>query len=156
MNLWNAPCYTNSSPTFIIEAIQTIYVSTRKFSPSLVWTPTKNGKFSVNSLYKKLQTQATSNPPHHKFFYSLWHSPGAHRILNFSWKCFHEIVPTSERLNHILHMQSTNCVLCNSATKTLNHLLLTCPYTRATWFVTQWSLNLHHFLHSSIKDFIIS
>lgn len=93
---------------------------------------------------------------HSKFYHALWHSPKPPKIHAFSWKCFQDIIPTSERLLRLFPVQDTICIMCNTATETLHHLLLTGPYTRATWFFTSWSLKLQLHRQTSVKELIKS
>ncbi|XP_026450975.1 uncharacterized protein LOC113351141 [Papaver somniferum] len=90
----------------------------------LVWTLTKNGKFTVKSAYRKLvdiKTNAAAlyDPEMTTIWKHLLSLDTLPRIKTFLWKCVNDIVPSSECMNMVMHSESDYCrmglILRNSA-----------------------------------------
>jgi hypothetical protein len=57
-------------------------------------------------------------------------------VVAFSWKLFHDRIPTEVNLSyrHVLPPKaSLNCVLCEGNIESTNHLFLQCEFARGVW-----------------------
>ena len=91
---------------------------------SLIWAYSKSGKFSSKSFTRELvNLKSISN---HDAIKGLWRGLVPHRVEIFA------------KLG-IISLDQDVCPLCSGSSKTSNHLLLHCDYSRKIWM---WWLNL--------------
>lgn len=105
-----------------------------------VWKLEEDGRFSVNSIYKKLESDfSVMEAPIESeslVFSQLWKSSPPSRAVAFSWRMLLDRIPT--RLNLLRRLSidlasSMNCVLCNSVGESSNHLFLHYVVSRTIW-----------------------
>lgn len=88
----------------------------------LKWTLTRNGEFSVKSLYAKLLNPSILVSHETKRFWKgLWSMDTSQRIKLFIWKCLQDALTTKTKIKSALY-EDNNCVFCNSE----RNLLITC------------------------------
>lgn len=128
------PLINSLFPPDICELIYRIPLSLHATPDRLVWSAEKKGEFSVKSAYKvaynlshvaQSQFVPTSTP---SFWKKFWKAkiPGKVRVC--LWKACINILPTRARLvsRHVPITQ--NCVLCDGASETVEHICRDCPY----------------------------
>uniref|UniRef100_A0A453EDL1 Reverse transcriptase zinc-binding domain-containing protein n=1 Tax=Aegilops tauschii subsp. strangulata TaxID=200361 RepID=A0A453EDL1_AEGTS len=96
----------------------------------LLWRWTANGIYSAQSCYAATfhgSTRCTS-------WKLIWKSWAPSRVKFFHWLANQDCCWMAERLARCGLQHHPRCLLCDQATETLQHLLLTCPFARQTWY----------------------
>jgi len=95
------------------------------------WRLEENGRFSVKSMYKKLERlmieEEILTHMQVRVFTHIWKSLGPSKAVAFSWKLLHDRIPTKINLsirNGLPPDTSLNCVLCVRASESSEHLFL--------------------------------
>ncbi|KAJ4766814.1 Ribonuclease H-like superfamily protein [Rhynchospora pubera] len=71
----------------------------------------------------------------------IWHCPGIMpRIRLFLWKMLMDAVPIRGAYAHRLGFQAPECSVCQQDGEVTGHALFTCPFSRAYWYASQFSL----------------
>ncbi|KAK4425083.1 hypothetical protein Salat_1702100 [Sesamum alatum] len=110
----------------------------------LVWKPSRNGKFSVRSVYKlvmelKEQRVASLSRSWHvedgdssALWRKLWSTQVPPRLKVMAWRFCFDVVPSFANLlrNPEVIM---GCVRCGAASESLLHILAECDYSRVVW-----------------------
>lgn len=100
------------------------------------WRLEGNGVFSVKSMYKKLElllAETTVSVEHRRVFTHIWKSPAPSKLVVFSWKLFHDRIPTKVNLRHrqVLPLDdSVNCVLCEGNPESASYFSFNAPLLR--------------------------
>ena len=102
------------------------------YKDKLVWTPTKQGIFSVKSAYKVIATQQTGTQD--PIWKKIWNLNFHNRLKFFLWRIAAEALPTASRLYQRGIIDDETCTLCGQQAETLPHLFLFCSFARAIWF----------------------
>jgi len=99
-----------------------------------------DGRFTVNSMYKKLEglllEERSVTDDQGRVFVSIWKSPAPSKVVAFSWKLFHDRIPTKVNLSyrHVLPPEAClNCVLCDGNMELTNHLFIHCVFAQGVW-----------------------
>jgi hypothetical protein len=106
----------------------------------LVWPHSLNGEYQVRKAYEILTQQDTASRLHPSsnnqttIWKLLWKTKLPHKILTFTWKLLHHALPTKAELNSRGVHCAMNCIMCNTAIETQEHLFLHCDLSRAVWF----------------------
>ncbi|RVW98496.1 hypothetical protein CK203_026866 [Vitis vinifera] len=115
------------------------------------WVKSKDGVFSVKSLYKAMQPASSALFPSK----IIWRSCAQPKISFFAWEASWGRVLTLDRLQKRGWVLANRCFLCQKCGESINHLLLHCERTREVWtlllsfFGVSWV-----FLHS-MKETLI-
>jgi hypothetical protein len=114
------------------------------------WKLDDNGVFSVKSAYIRLKsvidTEDVWGEEEKRVFANLWKCPAPSKVVAFAWKALLNRVPTKANLlvRNVLHPDvSINCVLCNEAAESTNHLFLHCNFASLVWSRLMTWLNCH-------------
>ena len=91
-----------------------------------------SGCYTVAEGYRSMQTThyAAPNPAKWNF---IWTFPFIPKIDHFCWTAAHNSILTGDNLKRRGMEGPSRCPLCRSEEETVNHLLLTCPYTMEVW-----------------------
>uniref|UniRef100_A0A2N9HE47 Reverse transcriptase domain-containing protein n=1 Tax=Fagus sylvatica TaxID=28930 RepID=A0A2N9HE47_FAGSY len=106
----------------------------------LVWPHSLNGEYQGRKAYEILTQQDTASRLHPSsnsqtnIWKLLWKTKLPHKILTFTWKLLHHALPTKAELNSRGVHCAMNCIMCNTAIETQEHLFLHCDLSRAVWF----------------------
>ncbi|KAE8787790.1 Serine/threonine-protein kinase SMG1 [Hordeum vulgare] len=92
----------------------------------LRWRWTANGLYSAKSCYDALFLGCTSSP-HAALTWKTWASLS---VKFFMWLALQDRCWTSERLARHGLPHPLACVLCDQAPKSMQHLLIGCPFSR--------------------------
>lgn len=108
------------------------------------WKLEKGGCFTVSFIYKKLAEASLAKEvwgeAENRVFAQIWKSPTPSKVVALSWKGLLNRVPTTGNLlrrNALPPNASPNCVLCNEAVESANHLFLHCFVTWKIWVKLQ-------------------
>ncbi|OMO73216.1 reverse transcriptase [Corchorus capsularis] len=125
------------------EAILEVPINDTGGDDEMIWRHEKNGKFTVRSAYhmyketedrRLIQMPSSSHTIPEKFWKFIWSIFCPNKIKNFLWKVGANIVPTMENLFKKKVIGNPLCTICNEKAKTVEHLLLLCPWTEHVWF----------------------
>ena len=119
---------------------------------ALSWKISKNGSFSVRSLYRSLT--ATSSEP---FPWSIiWRSWAPMRVSFFAWEASWNRILTTDQLKRRGWILPNRCYLCKMEEETSDHLLLFCKKATLLWSLLFSLFDVQWVLHSSIKRNLIA
>ena len=60
------------------------------------------------------------------------------------WRIAANCLPTKDCLAKFCDLDDVLCPLCKDAEESSLHLFISCPFTRAAWFNSQWGLRLEN------------
>ena len=60
------------------------------------------------------------------------------------WRIAVNCLPTKDCLARFCDLDDILCPLCKDAEESSLHLFISCPFTRAMWFNSQWGLRLEN------------
>ena len=95
-----------------------------------VWKFSPSGKYSAKSAYESLFIGATSFRPWER----IWKSWAPNKCKFFMWLAAHNRCWTADRLTRRNLPHPERCPLCDQAEETIDHLLVSCIFTRQVWF----------------------
>ena len=129
------------------EVIKGIPLSTQLPRNKLAWTASSHGRFTVSSAYilaEKLAQSAhlgssSDNSQVRRFWRKIWAFPMPHKIRNFNWRAFRELLPTKVNLKRRKILQDSICDICKLEEETTTHVLWNCEIARETWACTKVS-----------------
>jgi hypothetical protein len=102
------------------------------------WNLTKNGKFTVDSMYR---ASLQSNEPVVNFK-PIWRMKVPLKTKVFAWYLRRGVVLTKDNLVKRNWHGCTKCVFCNHD-ENIKHLFFTCHFARAIWSIIQIGSNLY-------------
>lgn len=103
---WNIDLLTSLFDNSTVQEITNIRLYTTNEGglkrDKLRWTLTKNGEYSVKSLYAKLSNPSNSIPVKtKKNWKGLWAMDTSQRIKLFIWKCIQDALPTRLKVRYV-------------------------------------------------------
>ncbi|XP_026383785.1 uncharacterized protein LOC113279300 [Papaver somniferum] len=157
---WNIPLLDSLFDTITSKKIQDIFIDNSK-EDIMIWTPAKDGKFTVKSAYNHLarstnDTQVNGSLVQPEVWKALWSCSVAHRIKLFSWKCLHECHPTRYKLAVHNPDMETQCGICGREEETIEHLLFDCRHARAVWRNVNIDIDAVKTNCGSLSDWVLS
>lgn len=95
------------------------------------WNLTRNGTFSVKSLHN-FMIDGGLGCPVSRFF---WKSRCPKKINLFNWLVWKDWIPSLENLEkrRCNRLPTATCVLCHKDVKSVDHLVISCPYVSPIW-----------------------
>ncbi|XP_042983287.1 uncharacterized protein LOC122312690 [Carya illinoinensis] len=96
---------------------------------TLVWRPSRKGKFSIGSFYETLTAQPSSNFS----LKSIWRNKALPKAAFFVWIAAFEKVLTIDNLRRRGLIIVDRCCLCKNSGEIVDHLLLHCDFARDAW-----------------------
>lgn len=110
------------------------------------WKLTEDGVFSVKSTYEKLidlmLAEEKWNDDEKIVFGGIWKSLAPLKVVVFSWKAFHNRIPTKDnlRIRNVLPGETTTFyVWCGGVEESMVHLFLHCDLAMEVWWkVMRW------------------
>ena len=115
------------------------------------WMASKDGDFSVKSLYRTMQ------PGSHAFFPSkiIWNSCVQPKLSFFAWEASWGRVLTLDRLQKRGWVMANRCFLCHKSEETIDHLLIHCEKTREVWMVFLSFFGVSWVFPRSVKETLV-
>jgi hypothetical protein len=105
----------------------------------LIWPHSLNGEYQVHKAYEIITHQASVSGPQPvtnnqtTVWKLLWKIRLPYKIVTFTWKLLHHALPVKAELNRKGMHCAMNCLMCNNASETQEHLFLHCDLARAVW-----------------------
>ena len=118
----------------------------------LSWKISKNGFFSVRSLYRSLTSTSSEPFP----WNIIWRSWAPIRVSFFAWKASWNIILTTDQLKRRGWILLNRCYLCKMEEETSDYLLLFCKKATMLWNLFFSLFDVQWVLHSSIKRNLIA
>lgn len=138
---------------------------------AVVWSLTKNGRYSSKSGYDlldSLEELASPSPPvppiEQQLWQALWKTKTSPKLRHFLWRIRSGALAVKERLStRGIHLNTT-CPSCNDGTEDIGHVLFHCRFAQDVWALSSvpmppsgsWStsvfLNLYHLIACSKKS----
>ncbi|KAJ4781259.1 RNA-directed DNA polymerase (reverse transcriptase)-related family protein [Rhynchospora pubera] len=110
-------------------------------SDRLIFTPSRNGSFSIKSAYKLLITDDVPTTTQHKLYQAIWYSPHIlPRTRLFMWKAVRGAVPVDHVIATRLGKPLQGCVICGYPIEDVVHSLFKCPKARQVWLYSNLGL----------------
>jgi len=130
------------------EILSQEHFSQEKDKWTYIWN---SGKFLVKKTYKHLNGHQSIHP----VYKWLWASSCQAKHKVFFWLLLKDRLSTRDLLQRKnMHLQSANCVLCNSAVQeTLVHLFLECPFAIQCWGSVQVQIDLTLDHYQNLQSF---
>ncbi|MBA0793080.1 hypothetical protein Gohar_017512, partial [Gossypium harknessii] len=89
------------------------------------------GSFTSKSAYSWLLSKQMGFGPHRFLWKALWKLDNIPKILVFTWRVGHEILPTNVKIASVQRGFGQECPRCGAEYETLIHALKDCPTSRA-------------------------
>jgi hypothetical protein len=105
------------------------------------WRLAASGQYSAKSSYESLFLGATSFEPCERIWKS-WAPPKCHMFL---WLAAHKRCWTADRLAKRALPHPDKCPLCDQEEENIDHLLVSCVFTRQFWYLLLRQIGLHSF-----------
>ncbi|XP_075659272.1 uncharacterized protein LOC142629188 [Castanea sativa] len=124
-----------------VEAILSIPLSAQGGIDRMIWSETKNGKFTVRSAYKLAQiiqsdgniTESSDPTALKRIWRRLWDMKVPNKIKHFAWKACKNILATKENLQKRSIIKDIICDSCGKASESTCHLFWLCDKAKETW-----------------------
>ncbi|CAA0839897.1 Unknown protein [Striga hermonthica] len=110
---------------------------------AMIWTPHKQGKFSVKSAYlsilseRKMLFKPPESSKQSQRLSKTWKTTWALKIKNkikvFLWRCWYKYLGTNDQLIKRGILVDPICSVCGSAEESLDHILFFCPCAVKVW-----------------------
>ena len=123
----------------------------------ILWSRSKKGKYKVDEGYKLITMEQDGIANHGMNGMdrkNLWKLKIPYKICMFLWKLLHNGLSTRMELIRRQIMVSPKCVMCDQEDETLDYLFLKCPFDRALWFVSSYTLRSDAI--SSVQQWLIT
>ncbi|XP_026442294.1 uncharacterized protein LOC113341751 [Papaver somniferum] len=99
----------------------------------VIWPLTKDGNYSVKTLYKELTKSKEITPSRNKNWRAIWNLNSSPSIRLFTWKAAQNILSTGAKVGKHLSYIKDIFKICNCQRETLTHLFMHCPLTIQVW-----------------------
>ncbi|XP_057803173.1 uncharacterized protein LOC131018471 [Salvia miltiorrhiza] len=104
-----------------------------------IWKPSPNGFFSVNSAYKEISKELSSNTQSSigKEFRSIWKAAATQKAKFTAWRILKDRMATCENLIRrqiSISNVEADCIFCRSQQEDSNHLFFGCQRTSEIWY----------------------
>jgi len=103
-----------------------------------IWQFSTSGSYSTKSAYEALFTRAIHFSPWER----IWQSWAPGKCKFFMWTVAHKKCWTADRLARKGLRHPAACPLCDQADETIDHLLISCVFSRQVWFAVLHDLGL--------------
>lgn len=159
-------CYRNFFGLEEVALILSLPISFRAPGDRLVWHYDERGLYSVKSGYKVARqwlqsvnssaSSSTNGSAYEKLWKHLWKAHIHPKVKNFTWKVCHDILPTKVNLRRKGVGVEMECGVCQGEEETAAHVLLSCPFARAVWFISPSGLRSVGTMRRQLKDWLLS
>ncbi|KAK6134597.1 hypothetical protein DH2020_031656 [Rehmannia glutinosa] len=151
-------CSTEASLIFSIP------IGDCQFDDLWCWHFSRNGKFTVKSVYHlaassatlfpHLQLAATSNSSPNPIWKAIWKICAPPRFKFFIWRCVSAAIPTIEFLARHHIISSEPCSFCSKADCDSMHIFLHCHFSRSVWRLSGLIEHISDFVQPSFSFWI--
>ncbi|CAL1375754.1 unnamed protein product [Linum trigynum] len=100
--------------------------------PRIVWNAAPDDGFSTQSAYAELVKENSAADPDFPFRF-VWQSVIPPKVCAFLWTVFYRRILTHDVLRRRGWSFPSRCSLCECSEETLDHLFITCSFSREVW-----------------------
>lgn len=97
-----------------------------------VWMPEHSGEFTSKSAYERFHVGGITFEPYKR----LWKSWAPLKVKIFVWLASWRRCWMADRLARRGLPHPPACLLCDQGAKDINHILVSCAFTREVWYMT--------------------
>lgn len=134
------------------ELINQVPIPIRKRRDSWFWLLDDKGKFTVKSMYRKVQGECDLT--FSSFWKKLWSLKIPGKVVNFLWRVCRGCLPTMLALASKQVDVSTVCPWCHSANENDVHVLFECDFARTVWMMEDLQSTVARMHNESCFDII--
>ena len=124
----------------------------RREDDVMIWTGSKEGVFSVKSMYRLLQGGVGRSFP----WRGVWRSLCPLRVSFFVWETTHGRILTIDNLCRRRTIIAKWCFLCQCDGEFVDHVLLHCPFARGLWSHILCIVNFQWVMPEKVADVLWS
>ncbi|RVX19610.1 26S proteasome regulatory subunit 8-like A [Vitis vinifera] len=117
----------------------------------VVWNASKNGIFSVKSLYNTLDSGGAVPFP----WRIIWSPCVPTKVGFFAWEASWGKVLTQDHLKRRGWSLANRCFLCCDDEETINHILIHCPKAKVLWNLMFTMFRVNWVLQLTVKDTLL-
>ncbi|KAJ3697709.1 hypothetical protein LUZ61_001414 [Rhynchospora tenuis] len=115
----------------------------------LLFTPAKNGLFTIKGAYKLLIQQENTAVSQHDLYKLIWYSPDIlPRTRVFLWKIVKNALPVDHTLCTRMGKTPQGCALCGYYVEDVVHTLFKCPRAQQVWLCSDFGLRTDDLLEN--------
>jgi hypothetical protein len=110
-----------------------------------VWSPGKDGVFTVKSTYVLLDNllypRSVMSPLELFGFKFIWKSGVPSKVSALCWQLLLDKIPTRDNLSRrgVISVEESSCPFCHDTVESASHLFLHCSYTARIWYdIMRW------------------
>ncbi|RVW25474.1 putative ribonuclease H protein [Vitis vinifera] len=132
--VWN-PSFSRSFNDWEVEGVERLLLTIRgrRLNPLLedrmLWKETKDGIFSVKSLYSSLASRRDVQFP----YSNIWSICVPTKVSFFAWEAYWGKVLTLDQLKKRGRSLANRCFLCGMEEESIDHILIQCSKARGLW-----------------------
>ncbi|XP_026397127.1 uncharacterized protein LOC113291855 [Papaver somniferum] len=159
-SLWNIDLLNKLFDAATSMKIQALFIDISK-EDVMIWSPFKDGKFSVKSTYKLLtlnnsdiQVNGISINP--KAWKNLWNCSAAQRIKLFSWKCIRGLNIIKIKRAQCNSSLDTQCDICGYTVENIEHIIFHCKHAKEVWKGVNINIDTISESFNSISEWVLS
>ena len=153
---WN-PCFSRSFNDWELEAVASLLsvLQGKRLNVGMedrvVWNASKNGSFSVKSLYNTLDSGGAVPFP----WRIIWSPCVPTKVGFFAWEASWGKVLTQDHLKRRGWSLANRCFLCCDDEETINHILIHCPKAKVLWNLMFTMFRVNWVLQLTVKDILL-
>ncbi|KAL3642607.1 hypothetical protein CASFOL_013422 [Castilleja foliolosa] len=153
---WKIETLTTIFSPDVVHEISKLHISPEDRQKTLIWSPSKSGKFSSKSVYLHSQDARfkSANSSISFNWKLLWKAKIHNRLKLLLWKILHNAIPCKARLNVLFNTNDTKCYFCNHNLESSDHIFLLCPFINQAWFTSYWNFNASNFSNFTIVQWL--
>ncbi|KAJ9707156.1 hypothetical protein PVL29_002241 [Vitis rotundifolia] len=151
--VWN-PSFSRSFNDWEVEEVERLLLTIRgrRINPLLedrmLWKESKDGIFSVKSLYSSLVSRGDVQFP----YSNIWSICVPTKVSFFAWEAYWGKVLTLDQLKKRGRSLANRCFLCGMEEESIDHLLIQCSKARVLWEILFALFGVTWVLPSSVRD----
>ncbi|RVW89101.1 putative ribonuclease H protein [Vitis vinifera] len=151
--VWN-PSFSRSFNDWEVEEVERLLLTIRgrRLNPLLedrmLWKETKDGIFSVKSLYSSLASRRDVQFP----YSNIWSTCVPTKVSFFAWEAYWGKVLTLDQLKKRGRSLANRCFLCGMEEESIDHILIQCSKARGLWELLFALFGVTWVLPSSVRD----
>ena len=137
---WNSEVVRQLFSVEEVDMILSIPLSKRLLEDRMVWSGTRNGKFSVSSAYHSIRELGNINKVEcsdasgmKQLWKSIWNLNLPNKIRSFAWRACREALATKSNLKKRQITKDDICIQCGKEAETSLHLFWFCDRAKEVW-----------------------
>ncbi|XP_077237323.1 uncharacterized protein LOC143879000 [Tasmannia lanceolata] len=104
---------------------------TKAANSNPIWKPESDGKFRLRSAWNAVRSPNLKPP----WVSSVWFAGHTPKFSITAWQALQDKMSTRDNLHFLGPNHDRSCLLCNSASESVNHIFFNCSYSAWIWRV---------------------